>query len=95
MLRMDQVHVIRHKVLVEGHGIRRAAAELGVCRNTIRPGGVSPNRRNFRQVRSRVATTASRSMRWPPSREVERQELRSLPLIEIRQAVQGILLGGR
>jgi hypothetical protein len=37
MLRMDQVHVIRHKVLVEGHGIRRAAAELGVCRNTIRP----------------------------------------------------------
>jgi transposase len=36
MLRMDQVHVIRHKVLVEGHGIRRVAAELGICRNTIR-----------------------------------------------------------
>ena len=36
MLRMDQVYVIRHKVLVEGHGIRRVAAELGVCRHTIR-----------------------------------------------------------
>jgi hypothetical protein len=27
MLRMDQVHVIRHKVLIEGHGIRQVAAE--------------------------------------------------------------------
>ena len=36
MLRMDQVHAIRHKVLVEGHGIRRVAAGLGVHPNTIR-----------------------------------------------------------
>ena len=36
MLRMDQVHVIRHKVLVEGHGIRQVAEELRVCRNTVR-----------------------------------------------------------
>jgi transposase len=36
MLRMDQVHVIRHKVLIEGRGIRQAAAEMGVCRNTVR-----------------------------------------------------------
>ena len=36
MLRMDQVHVIRHKVLVEGQSIRKTAKELGVSRNTVR-----------------------------------------------------------
>jgi transposase len=33
---MDQVYVIRHKVLVEGLGIRRVAREMGVSRNTVR-----------------------------------------------------------
>jgi len=36
MLRMDQVHVIRHKVLVEGRSRREVAAEMGVSRNTVR-----------------------------------------------------------
>lgn len=36
MLRMDQVHVIRHKVLVEGQSIRRVAREMGVSRNSVR-----------------------------------------------------------
>lgn len=35
MLRMDQVHVIRHKVLVEGRTQRSVARELGVSRNTV------------------------------------------------------------
>jgi transposase len=35
MLRMDQVHVIRHKVLVEGQSVRRVPRELGLSRNTI------------------------------------------------------------
>lgn len=35
MLRMDQVHVIRHKVLVEGQSERSVARELGVSRNTV------------------------------------------------------------
>lgn len=35
MLRMAQVHVIRHKVLVEGLSIRRVAREMGVSRNTV------------------------------------------------------------
>jgi len=34
-LRMDQVHVIRHKVLVEGESVRRVARSLGLSRNTV------------------------------------------------------------
>jgi transposase len=33
---VDQVHVIRHKVLVEGRPIRAVAREMGVSRNTVR-----------------------------------------------------------
>ncbi len=36
MLRMDQVHVIRHKVLVEGQSRRAVARQMGVSRNTVR-----------------------------------------------------------
>lgn len=32
---MDRVHVIRHKVLVEGQSARRVARELGVARKTV------------------------------------------------------------
>ena len=33
---MDQVHVVRHKVLVEGRTQRSVARELGVSRTTVR-----------------------------------------------------------
>ena len=33
---MDQVHVIRHKVLVEGRSVRQVAREMRVSRNTVR-----------------------------------------------------------
>jgi transposase len=36
MLRLDQVHVVRHKVLVEGRGIRAVAREMRISRNTVR-----------------------------------------------------------
>jgi transposase len=36
MLGMDQVHVVRHKVLVEKQGIRHVAREMGIARNTVR-----------------------------------------------------------
>ena len=36
MLSVDQVYVIRRKVLVDGMGIRRVAREVGVSRNTVR-----------------------------------------------------------
>jgi transposase len=32
---MDQVHVIRHKVLVEGHSVRSVAKEMSISRNTV------------------------------------------------------------
>jgi transposase len=32
---MDQVHVIRHKVLVEGHSVRSVAKGMGISRNTV------------------------------------------------------------
>ena len=34
-MRMDQVHVIRHKVLVEGQSIRAVARQMGISRNTV------------------------------------------------------------
>lgn len=33
---MDQVHVVRHKVLVEGQKARRVAREMGISRNTVK-----------------------------------------------------------
>ncbi len=36
MLRMSQVHVIRHKVLLEGEPIRQVSREMGISRNTVR-----------------------------------------------------------
>lgn len=33
---MDQVHVVRHKVLVEGRSVRSVAREMGFSRNTVR-----------------------------------------------------------
>jgi transposase len=36
MLRVDQVHVIRHKVLVEGRSQRQVAKEFGISRITVR-----------------------------------------------------------
>jgi len=35
MLRMDRVHVIRHKVLVEGQSARGVARDLGIARKTV------------------------------------------------------------
>jgi transposase len=35
LLKMDQVYVLRHKVLKEGQSIRRVAHELGLSRNTV------------------------------------------------------------
>jgi transposase len=39
---MDQVHVIRHQVLVEGRSIRSVAGGMGISRNTVRKYLVQP-----------------------------------------------------
>src|SRR5262245_43033816 len=36
MLKVDQVHVIRHKLLVEGRSQRQVAKEFGISRVTVR-----------------------------------------------------------
>lgn len=36
MLKVDQVHVVRHQVLVEGRSQRRVAKEFGISRSTVR-----------------------------------------------------------
>lgn len=36
MLRMDQIHVVRHKVLVEQQSVRSVSSEMGISRKTIR-----------------------------------------------------------
>jgi transposase len=51
MLRMDQVHVIRHKVLLEGKSVRSVAKEMGISRNTVAKYLKDPEPRNKRVAR--------------------------------------------
>lgn len=71
---MDQVHVIRHKVLVEGQSVRRVAREMGVSRVTVKRyvGGAPPGVRAETPrpkpvtdaVRSRVEEILGDAPRW-------------------------------
>jgi transposase len=71
---MDQVHVVRHKVLVEGQPIRRVAREMGIARNTVRkyleqeaPKRVEkePRARPVRErVGARIETLLAESPKW-------------------------------
>jgi transposase len=73
MLGMDQVYVVRHKVLVEGRSVRQVAAELGISRNTVRRyvEGADPSRKPVirsapvsEAVRPRIEALLSDSPRW-------------------------------
>jgi transposase len=74
MLRMDQVHVVRHKVLVEGRSARQVAREMGVSRNTVKrylsqaaPTRVetAPRRRPiWEEARARLEALLADSPRW-------------------------------
>lgn len=71
---MDQVHVIRHKVLVEGLSARRVAREFGISRNTVKRyvEGAPPGERKEvarprpvrERIASRVAEILEESPRW-------------------------------
>src|SRR5579863_894028 len=74
MLRMDQVHVIRHKVMVEGQSARRVAREMGLSRNTVkrylalaapvRTEAQARGRPVFEKVRRRLHELLEESPRW-------------------------------
>jgi transposase len=62
MLRMDQVHVIRHKVVVEGQSVRSVARQMEVSRNTVRKYlRMSAPVRVERQARARPVLERARS----------------------------------
>src|ERR1700733_15563623 len=74
MLRMDQVHVVRHKVLVERQQIRRVSREMGISRNTVKrylktPARVrveeAPRARPvWEKVGPRLASLLAESQQW-------------------------------
>src|SRR5262245_34811024 len=79
MLRMEQVYGIRHLVLAEGWGIRRAAREFGVSRNTVRrylagaePGVRKPALRArpiLDRVRARLDELLDESKKWTQGKQ--------------------------
>ena len=60
---MDQVHVVRHKVLVEGQAVRRVAREMGIA---LQHGSGSTWRRR-RPVRVEKATGTACSREGGPA----------------------------
>jgi transposase len=74
MLKVDQVHVIRHKVLVEGRSQRQVAKEFGISRVTVRKyvGEAVPIRKEsalrprpvWDKVSARVEALLAESARW-------------------------------
>jgi transposase len=90
MLRVDQVHVVRHKVLVEGRSVRSVAREMGMSRNTVdrylgelaAPRRVERARRPrpvWDRVHARVETILTESPRWTGGK----QRLRATRLHEM------------
>ena len=60
---MDQVYVVRHKVLVEKQSVRRVAHAMGISRNTVRRyvEGAEPG---MRAAVTRSSPVKDRA--WPP-----------------------------
>ncbi len=79
MLRVDQVHVIRHKVLVEGRSQRHVAKEFGVSRVTVRKyvEEAGPMRREsaprarlaWDKVSARVEALLAESAQWTAGKQ--------------------------
>ncbi len=76
---MDQVHVVRHKVLVEGLSVRAVAREMGFSRNTVRryleaaaPIRVEQEARGrpvWTKVEARLHELLDESPRWPGGKQ--------------------------
>ncbi len=93
---MDQVHVIRHQVLVEGRSQRRVAKEFGISRLTVRKyvGEVAPRRKDtgprarpvWAAVQPRVEMLLAESAHWTGGKQrLTATRLHELLLAEGRQ----------
>jgi hypothetical protein len=79
MLKVDQVHVLRHKVLVEGRSQRQVARELGISRLTVKKylTEAIPVRREtqprvrpvWEKVRHRIETILAESSQWTAGKQ--------------------------
>ena len=97
---MDQIHVVRHKVLVEGASIRRVAKEMGIARNTVRryladtpPVGRQPTERKHPvsdAVRPRLHALLGEAPRWAGGK----QRLTSMRLHDMLVA-EGLKISAR
>src|SRR6266511_3653797 len=92
MLKVDHVHVIRHKVLVEGRSQRQVAKEFGISRLTVRKyveeavpirKETAPRARPvWETVRSRLEAVLGESARWTGGK----QQLTATRLHELLRA---------
>jgi len=92
MLTVDQVHVLRHKVLVEGRSQRQVAAELGISRRTVRKYLTEPEPRRreahprarpvWTRVEARVEALLAESAQWTGGK----QQLTATRLHELLRA---------
>src|SRR5512142_2188089 len=64
---MDQVYVVRHRVLVEGHSVRQVARAMGISRNTVR-----------RYVEGAPPATRQPVVRSRPAQEAAKERLHAL-----------------
>jgi hypothetical protein len=99
MLRMDQVYVVRHKILVEKLSTRQVARELHIGRNTINryladaePGVRKPIERKspvMDHVKPRIEQLLGDAPRWTGTRHYD-LELRQLLAVQgpARRAVE-------
>ena len=102
MLRVDQVHVVRHKVLVEGRSQRAVARELGLSRMTVskyvdqaapvRKAESQPRPRPvWAKVGDRVETLLTESVQWTGGKQrLTATRLHGMLLAE-GHAVAGVL----
>ena len=100
MLEVAKVHVLRHKVLVEGFSQREVARELGVGRNTITKylGEPEPRRKASgprpRPVREKAEAAIVKLLEDSRSRTTKKQKLTSPRVVELL-GEQGITVSPR